>query len=406
MKRGYLSQYFSGVAVKALSSVETDASVSNQHEFNGSAELKQLFGDADQRDIPTKYLWIGSEQEQSEGVEGTMSWYDARRNHATRTEYRLYYKSNDVTNMMSEGDALFLAIRKDGSGLVVVTPSNGTIHSQLVWLFGLESSLQFNFNYKPVGGNSDAELDFAARSVLELLDIDPEEPESDLLDELTLHFGLEMPPPIVLSKMARQSIGSEAVRDSPDQTLLAWMERETQLFRRVERRILTERLERGFHGPDGVDVDSFRNFSLSFQNRRKVRAGLALESHISAILQAHQIDFAHGATTENRSKPDFLFPSSEAYHNAKFPSSLLTMLGAKSTLKDRWRQVLAEADRIEQKHLLTLQPAISEAQTDEMRARKLQLVVPLELHSTFRPAQAEWLMSLAEFLKLARSRQQ
>ena len=43
------------------------------------------------------------------------------------------------------------------------------------------------------------------------------------------------------------------------------------------------------------------------------------------------------------------------------------MLAAKTSCKDRWRQVLAEADRIRTKHLLTLEPAISKIQTAEMR---------------------------------------
>lgn len=81
------------------------------------------------------------------------------------------------------------------------------------------------------------------------------------------------------------------------------------------------------------------------------------------------------------------------------------MLGSKSTLKDRWRQVLAEADRIEQKHLLTLEPAISEPQTSEMRAKNLQLVVPKSLHATFRPAQQGWLMSLDAFIDFVEDRQ-
>ena len=42
------------------------------------------------------------------------------------------------------------------------------------------------------------------------------------------------------------------------------------------------------------------------------------------------------------------------------------MLGAKSTCKDRWRQVLAEDEKISRKHLLTLEPGISEPQTHQM----------------------------------------
>ena len=38
------------------------------------------------------------------------------------------------------------------------------------------------------------------------------------------------------------------------------------------------------------------------------------------------------------------------------------MLAVKTTAKDRWRQVLVEAERVETKHLLTLQEGISEIQ--------------------------------------------
>ena len=82
------------------------------------------------------------------------------------------------------------------------------------------------------------------------------------------------------------------------------------------------------------------------------------------------------------------------------------MLGAKSTLKDRWRQVLSEALRIPEKHLLTLEPGISENQTDEMQAKKLQLVVPKRLHNTYRLTQQSWLMDVADFISVVRSRQE
>lgn len=81
------------------------------------------------------------------------------------------------------------------------------------------------------------------------------------------------------------------------------------------------------------------------------------------------------------------------------------MLGVKSTLKDRWRQVLAEAGRIGLKHLITLEPGISVGQTDEMARQSLQLVVPTELHRTFTPDQAASLMSFGGFVDLVRSRQ-
>lgn len=203
----------------------------------------------------------------------------------------------------------------------------------------------------------------------------------------------------------RTSQPDVSAADDPDRALIAWMDREEQLFRRLERRIVAERISGGFQDPDGADVDGFLSFSLSVQNRRKSRAGQALEHHLEAVFTAQGIRYARGAETENRNKPDFLFPGQEEYRDAAFPSGRLTMLGAKSTLKDRWRQVLSEAQRIDDKHLLTLEPGISENQTDEMRAKRLQLVVPLRLHGTFRPAQRFWLLSVAEFLQIVRLRQ-
>ena len=117
----------------------------------------------------------------------------------------------------------------------------------------------------------------------------------------------------------------------------------------------------------GVDVDGFMKFSLSVQNRRKSRMGRSLENHLEAVFQACNLAYARGVVTENNQKPDFLFPSAEAYCSAPETGlSCLAMLGAKSTCKDRWRQVLTEAAKIPRKHLLTLEPGISEPQTHQM----------------------------------------
>lgn len=76
------------------------------------------------------------------------------------------------------------------------------------------------------------------------------------------------------------------------------------------------------------------------------------------------------------------------------------MLGVKTTCKERWRQVLSEAKRIEKKHLLTLEPSISEDQTDEMKSDDLQLVVPKGLHETYKDSQQKWLLNLGDFISL------
>jgi hypothetical protein len=82
------------------------------------------------------------------------------------------------------------------------------------------------------------------------------------------------------------------------------------------------------------------------------------------------------------------------------------MLGVKSTCKDRWRQVLAEAARVETKHLLTLETSISTNQTDEMRAQKVALIVPKKLHATYAPSQRAFLLDVANFAAEAKNKQQ
>lgn len=81
------------------------------------------------------------------------------------------------------------------------------------------------------------------------------------------------------------------------------------------------------------------------------------------------------------------------------------MLGAESTCKDRWRQVLAEAEKISRKHLLTLEPGISEPQTNQMEAASLQLVVPQPVQGSYTDAQQGWLWSVADFIDEIRAKQ-
>ncbi|NKB76370.1 MAG: restriction endonuclease [Gammaproteobacteria bacterium] len=403
MHRGMLSDYFEGVAVKKLRSVETSPDSSNQHEFNGTAALRGIFGDADREKIPTRFIWLGSEQE---GIasDSTIKWYDSRRNHPTRTEYRLYYPDNAVSEMMEAGDTVFVALRKNGEGMIIVTPSETTIQSQLFWLFGLENQPEQEFSSHAIHGDQDTQIDFAARYILDELGIELEGSEDGQLDRLIEPYGLTFPKTSEFSKLAQDSLPDISPEgDDPDEVLMAWLDREEMLFRRLERRIVSDRLSAGFMQQTGADVDGFIAFSLSVQNRRKSRAGHALENHLESIFRARSISYSRGANTENRHKPDFLFPSIAAYRDYCFPSSELRMLGSKSTLKDRWRQVLTEAQRIDIKHLLTLEPAISEHQTDQMKSEQLQLVVPSRIQSTYRPNQRAWLLSLSNFIDCVKS---
>lgn len=186
------------------------------------------------------------------------------------------------------------------------------------------------------------------------------------------------------------------------------MDHEEKLFRIYERHLVQQRLRWGF-GTNGDDVDEFIGFSLSVQNRRKSRVGHAFEGHLDQLFRLHGLCFEQGRgkgrVTENNAEPDFLFPGFADYHNAEFPADRLSMLGAKTTCKDRWRQVLSEADRIPGKYLVTLEAAISEGQTREMQAHGLQLVVPTPIQTTYANNQRQWLIGLEAFISVIKRQQ-
>lgn len=402
MTQGQLIDYFKGVAWKRLSIVEADPQKSNQHEFNGVTSLKQILGSA-RRTFPTRFLYLGDEEEDISKAQSYLTWYDARERHPTRSEYRLYFPTTSVSKKAAADDLLIIGRQPqpDGSLMVIIAKKGTSFESQMFWLFGIADDLKPDFGFRSI--KSSEQIGFASGLILEELGIEVA-PASDewLLDEMLKRFNGKFPSTRVFSTFARETVDDIAISDDPDAALISWMEREELLFKTLERHIVSDKLK-----TDIVmeDVDEFLRYSLSVQNRRKSRTGFALENHLEAIFIDSNIIYSRGKETENKAKPDFLFPGIEFYHDVNFPSARLSMLAAKSTCKDRWRQALSEAARIEHKHLLTLEPSISVNQTNEMEARKLQLVVPKELHQTYRPEQRDWLMDLDSFIQLVRTRQ-
>lgn len=398
MRQGYLSEYFTGVAAKVLSAVEADTATSNQHEYNGVAPLKNIFGTA-KRTFQAQFIYLNDGDDEPVADTGFLTWYDAREAHPTRTEYRMYFPTTAVSVCAAAGDELFIGLRPDDTILVIVTEGGSTIGNQLRWLFGLEESERFS-----VRGNLDSEQDrlaFASRLVLEQLGITVEESEDSFLDAMIKQFGAQFPSTRDFSAYARSTLTDVHPGDNPDIVLMKWMEREEILFRTFEKHLISARLSQGFEN----DVDGFFKFSLSAQNRRKSRAGQALENHVEQLFICRGVEYDRTKVTENNARPDFVFPSIQAYHNTAFNTELLTMLGVKSTCKDRWRQVLSEADRIRDKHLLTFEAAISANQTKEMEYNHLQLVVPESIHNTYSNEQQKWLMNVADFIEMVMFRQ-
>jgi len=218
------------------------------------------------------------------------------------------------------------------------------------------------------------------------------------------YLTLAETPPAWLAKFPS---GAEIIRKAvelrpvkllkPDMRLMKRRKCEYEVFQSVEEAFFLPKIKGGFGS-----IKDFVGMAQSVLQSRKSRAGNSLELHAHEIFMEEGlkplVDFQHKPVIEGGKIPDFLFPSATAYADMAFPATKLRMLAAKTTVKDRWRQVLNEANRIETKHLLTLQEGVSEGQFKEMQDAKVQLVVPEELHDSYPKAVRPHLITLESFL--------
>ncbi len=191
----------------------------------------------------------------------------------------------------------------------------------------------------------------------------------------------------------RQFPGSD-----PDDRLMRRRKCEFEIFRSIEKAIEFPWITKGF-----ATVDEFIARAQTILQRRKARSGRSLELHARHIFieegLRENLQFSHQSVSESGKKPDFLFPSQLAYQSKDFPTDQLRMLAVKTTCKDRWRQVLNEADRIQTKHLLTLQEGVSEKQFGEMTESNVRLVVPENLINKFPSTVRGHLQTLESFIE-------
>ncbi|ALK30280.1 type II restriction endonuclease [Burkholderia plantarii] len=415
MKSGYLSEYFEGVAAKRLSAVEADETRSNQHEYQAIVKMLEFMGRPDENTrLPARYVYLDDEDPDPVVEDAFLTLYNCRKGQFRKgkprsPEFRFYFPTTTVSLNASEGDLLVIAKKRDGGLLVMIAENGSSIGRQIEWLFGFTELAHPGFSVKSELETEQDRIEFASRFILENIGVTIEISQDNYLEEMLKRFLGSFPTTREFSAYARSTLKDLEPKESPDAVLMAWMEREEILFRTLERYLIADRLSQGFadnaNTESRVDVDGFLSFSLSVQNRRKSRVGLALENHLEFLFKECDIRHTRTAVTENKAKPDFIFPGDGEYHNLAFDPLNLTMLGVKSTCKDRWRQVLAEADRIADKHLLTLETAISTHQTDEMKAKRLQLVLPRKLHETYTVAQQTWLLDIAGFTELVKARQ-
>lgn len=394
-----LQDVFREVATKELVAVDLPELGSNQHEINGSAALKEFFRTDEKIKEAISWHYFDDDGETSSDI-GEFTFYDARLKSAERTgrsEWRGYY-TGDFLNLAKTGDALILARTIDGRlhGLVFAANSN-LLRSALI-LLDLNTVTE-RFEILSGAALEKTELELTGQLILEELNV-PVPLISKTNDEelMVKTFGKALPDTRTMTEFARSQIEVDVTK--PDAALMDWIKRETELFYALERVLVQEQLDRGFDS-----VDHFIEYSIRIQQSRRARMGHSLQHHLAAVFSTSKVKFKAQARTESKNRPDFLFPGEKEYHDPEFDVAMLVMLGAKSTAKERWRQVLVEADKITDKHLCTLEPGISVDQTEEMRRKKVQLVIPAQLFKTYSPQQQKTIWNLHDFIDFVRSKQ-
>lgn len=313
------------------------------------------------------------------GTEPTAIWY----NNLTRNEARITGWGGSRSPLLdpeATGSLVAFAFRAKG---------HGDAEECRVWLCSSPSEEEVLLDYAgPVEAREIAYVRGPAPDPSALRD----RPCSLSPEELNPRWLLDFPTTADVVAMTIARLPSATQRPI-DERLLARRECEFELFRSIEQAAVLPRIKEGFGS-----VDIFVEYANAVTNRRKSRSGASLGLQASVVFTEEKLPFSYDSISEERKRPDFLFPSAEAYH-ASLDGTGVRMLAAKTTCKDRWRQILNEADKLPRKYLLTLQPGLSLNQFEEMKAAGVTLVVPGPLHQTYPRTVRPELLDLATFVE-------
>ncbi|MBR2770992.1 MAG: restriction endonuclease [Bacteroidales bacterium] len=318
-----------------------------------------------------------------------ISWNDAKITESRFVYYGVGTRNESRITQFGRG---FEFLRSEYTGALVVFTQIAR-DSYRAFVFNSEDEInEFlgALGLSPADANKLIRLDGRSPEVQE------EQAFADFIRSLTEDF----PSSDVMSAAARKIEDSiydheEYIQTRPDDKLISWSEIEYRLFRAIENDRYAPFVNTGFSS-----VDDFIEKANMVLNRRKSRAGKSLEHHLGAIFSGNGIEFEGQVVTEGNKKPDFIFPSSAAYHDTAYPIENLVFLAAKTTCKDRWRQILNEADRFRgrTKYLCTLQQGMTQKQMNEMAAEEVVLVVPKPYVKTYPVHTSMRIITLADFI--------
>lgn len=369
-------------AIKRLAAVEIEPDASNQHELNAGALRAGLGFPEGRTEGLLSVLCYPDADGEPRILEGNFTLYDARASHPKRSEYRLYYRLPGLVELARPDDLLVLCRDSQSGALHGIVARQGTpMEAQLEKLLGEgdHAALRRLVIRAPRSGQ-DADAGEWVQTFLGL------ESRSDLARASREHHlfrtwvAKQALPPTRQMALAGKEV-AEVVWGSaldPDAFIDRGLEAESELYFAIEREVGTRGL-RVLVDAGPARLDDMLAWALSIQQSRKSRRGQSLQHHFGFLLDREGIPYTSQCVTERGETPDFVIPGSEAYHDPHFPAARLRMVACKSTVRERWGQILKEAERVEEKFLLTVDENLSGPVMRSMREAGLRTFLPRRL---------------------------
>lgn len=169
---------------------------------------------------------------------------------------------------------------------------------------------------------------------------------------------------------------------------------EWDLFREYQRRERSVELVRLVLGDKPVSVNAssiirrlidelpaIDALMLSASQQRKARAGYSYEHHIEAMLAGGRIPFEKQVVLASKKRPDFILPSLAFIDSGKDRADTGLILSAKTTLRERWKQVEREKGS-RRLFLTTVDENIAGSAIEDMASFGVSLVIPESLRKS------------------------
>lgn len=305
-------------------------------------------------------------------TDSVVKWYGRK----TRSEYRLTSFGRDFPYLAPDmvGNVLVLVAEniEHFRGFVLSTEDDIQNVSEALSVDLTDSWALYNAN-EP-GLDLEDVTDCVRRLIFEFVEMVSQMPTGQEMSENTQRI--------------LKTCDKKFLKQEVDRRLLDCVHTEFDLFKMVERKIWLPSIQRQFEV-----ISEFLNVAQSILQSRKSRAGRSLENHTAYVFQQEGLHFE--SQPKLPGKPDMIFPNETSYYDA--PDSTI-VLGIKTTCRDRWRQILNEAPEISKKYILTLQPAITLPQLQEMHDANVSLIVPAPLHRNYPAGSPIELMSVSQFV--------